>query len=88
MLEERRELAAAMEEQDHVPIQKQWVKNIGKRGGRMEWTSHVDKILIEMLANRAHPSTIQCVILAFAKIIHPTYIVVKELSVVAVISPS
>ena len=53
MLEERREMAAAMEERDHVPIQKQWVKNIGKRGGRMEWTTYIDKLLIEMLANRA-----------------------------------
>ena len=79
MLEERREMVTAMEEQAPVPIHKHSVKNIGKMGGCMEWMPHVDKLLIEMLANRAQPSTIQGVILAFAKIIHPTYQVVKEM---------
>ena len=45
----------------------------------MEWLPHVDKCIIEMLANRTQPSCVQANILVAAKIFHPTYKIVKEL---------
>ena len=45
----------------------------------MEWLPHVDKCIIEMLANRTQPSCVQANILVAAKIFHPTYEIVKEL---------
>ena len=30
-----------------LPIQKKWVKNVGKMGGRMEWLPHVDKLILD-----------------------------------------
>ena len=60
-------------------ISKHWVRNIGKNGGRMEWLPHVDKCILELLANRTQPSCVQANMFVMAKIIHPTYDVVKEL---------
>ena len=46
---------------------KQWVKNKGKKGGHMEWTVQCDKLIIELLANRVPPTSIQASILAMAR---------------------
>jgi hypothetical protein len=46
---------------------KQWVKNKGKKGGHMEWTVQCDKLVIELLANRVPPTSIQASILAMAR---------------------
>ncbi len=35
-------------------IQKVWVKNKEKKGGTMQWLPHVDKLVLEWLANRCH----------------------------------
>ena len=60
-------------------IRKHWVKNIGKKGGTSQWLPHVDKCIIEMLSNRTSPSCVQANILVLARVIHPTFDVVKEL---------
>ena len=39
-----------------LQIKKQWVRNVGSKGGRMEWMPHVDKCIMEMLPNRTQPS--------------------------------
>ena len=54
-----------------LQIRKQWMKNIGKKGGCMTWLPHVDKLVLEMLANRTQPSCVQSNILVVAKVIHP-----------------
>jgi hypothetical protein len=43
---------------------KQWVKNHDKRGGHMEWMVECDKLILELLANRCPPTSIQASILA------------------------
>ena len=46
---------------------KWWVKNKGKKGERMEWTVQCDKLVMELLANRVPPTSIQASILAMAR---------------------
>ena len=53
-----------------------YLNDIGKHA---EWLPHVDKLVIEMLANRTPPSCIQANLYAMAKVIFPNDIVVKEL---------
>ena len=60
-------------------IEKRWVKNKNKKGGYMEWMPHVDKCIVEMLSNRTQPSCIQANMLVMARVIHPTYELVKAL---------
>ena len=55
-----------------LQIKKQWVKNNGGKGGRMEWMPYVDKCIIEMLSNRTQPSCVQANMLVMAKITHPS----------------
>jgi hypothetical protein len=43
---------------------KQWVKNHDKRGGHMKWMVECDRLILEMLANRCPPTSIQASILA------------------------
>ena len=62
-----------------LQIKKHWVRNIGKKGGHMEWLPHVDKCILELLANQTQPSCVQANMLVMANVIHPTYDVVKEL---------
>ena len=45
----------------------------------MTWMPHVDKLILELLANRTQPSCVQSNILVVAKVIHPTWDVIKEL---------
>jgi len=62
-----------------LQIRKQWMRNIGKKGGSMTWMPHVDKLILELLANRTQPSCVQSNILVVTKVIHPTWDVIKEL---------
>ena len=62
-----------------LQIRKQWMKNIGKKGGRMTWMPHVDNLVLEMLANRTQSSYVQSNILVVAKVIHPTWDAIKQL---------
>ena len=62
-----------------LEIKKRWVRNKNKKGGYMQWMPHVDKCIIEMLANRTQPSCVQANILVVCKILHPTREVVKSL---------
>ncbi len=48
-------------------IAKQWVKNIDKKGRHMEWTVQCDKLVIELLANRVPPTSIQASILGMVR---------------------
>ena len=80
----RKEYQAALKEKESMApapleIKKHWVRNVGKKGGHMEWLPHVDKCILELLANRTQPSCVQANMLVMAKVIHPTYDVVKEL---------
>jgi len=76
-----RELAAKMDGMAPAPLQikKRWVKNVGKRGGRMEWELYVDKLVLEMLANHTQSTCVQANILVVANAIRPTYDVIQEL---------
>jgi hypothetical protein len=60
-------------------IAKQWVKNKGKKGGHMEWTIQCDKLIIELLANRVPPTSIQASILAMARSFFHEHDIVREL---------
>ena len=60
-------------------IAKQWVKNKGKKGGHMEWTVQCDKLVIELLANRVPPTSIQASILAMARSFFHEQDIVREL---------
>ena len=60
-------------------IGKRWVKNQDKRGGHMEWTIEVDKLVMELLANRCPPTSIQACILVMARSLSPGHDVVREL---------
>ena len=60
-------------------IKKQWVQNVGKKGGTSQWLPHVDKCIVEMLSNRTSPRCVQRNMLVMARVIHPTLEVVKEL---------
>ena len=75
------EMDATLAEMAPAPLQirKQWVRNIGKKGGSMTWMPHVDKLILELLANRTQPSCVQSNILVVANVIHPTWDVIKEL---------
>jgi uncharacterized membrane protein YkvA (DUF1232 family) len=53
-----------------------YLNGVGKHA---EWMPHVDKLVIEMLANRTPPSCIQANLYAMAKVIFPNDIIVKEL---------
>ena len=63
-----------------LQIKKRWVKIVGKKGGTIQCWPHVDKLVLEMLANRTKPICVQANILVCAKVIHPNWEVVKELS--------
>jgi hypothetical protein len=52
-------------------IGKRWVKNQDKRGGHMEWTVEVDKLVMELLVNRVPPTSIQACILVMARSLSP-----------------
>ena len=58
---------------------KRWVKNKGKKGGRMEWTVQCDKLVMELLANRVPPTSIQASILAMARSFFHGHDIVREL---------
>jgi hypothetical protein len=45
----------------------QWVKNRDKHGGHMEWTVENDKLVLELLASRCPPVSIQASILVMAR---------------------
>ncbi len=45
----------------------------------MEWTTAVEKLILEMLANRTSPSTIQKSILSFCRNILPNLDIAKKL---------
>ena len=48
-------------------------------GGHMEWMSHVEKLILEMLANRTPPTCIQSNIVAFCGHILPGQDIIKEI---------
>jgi hypothetical protein len=48
-------------------------------GKHAEWLPHVDKLIIEMLANRTPPSCIHANLYAMARVMFPDHIIVKEL---------
>ena len=48
-------------------------------GGTCEWLPHVDKLIIEMLANRTPPTCIQANILAMSRVLHSELDIVREL---------
>jgi hypothetical protein len=56
-----------------------FVATIISLGAHAEWVPEVDKLILEMLANRTPPTCIQANIYAMAQVIHPTIDVVKEL---------
>ena len=60
-------------------IAKHWVKNQGKRGGHMEWTVECDKLIMELLATRCPPASVQASILAMAQSFFRGQDVVREL---------
>jgi hypothetical protein len=62
-----------------MTIGKKWVKNQDKRGGRMEWTVEVDKLVMELLVNRVPPTSIQACILVMARSLSPGRDIVREL---------
>ena len=62
-----------------MTIGKRWVKNQDKRGGHMEWTIEVDKLVMELLANQCPPTSIQACILVMARSLIPGHDVVREL---------
>jgi hypothetical protein len=45
-----------------------------------EWLPHVDKLILELLANQTPPSCIQANIFAMSRVIHPEQDIVKDLS--------
>jgi hypothetical protein len=62
-----------------MTIGKRWVKNQNKRGGHMEWTIEVDKLVMELLANQCPPTSIQACILVMARSLYLGRDVVCEL---------
>jgi len=60
-------------------IGKRWVKSQDKRGGHMEWTVELDKLVMELLANRCLLTSIQACILVMARSLSPEHDVVREL---------
>ena len=62
-----------------MTIGKRWVKNQDKRGGHMEWAIEVDKLVMELLANRCPPTSIQACILVMARSLSPGRDIVREL---------
>ncbi len=48
-------------------------------GKHAEWLPYVDKLIIEMLANRTPPTCVQANLYAMAKVIMPNFEVIKEL---------
>jgi hypothetical protein len=48
-------------------------------GGYTEWLPHVDKLILELLANQTPPSCIQAIIFAMSRVIHPEQDIVKDL---------
>ncbi len=60
-------------------IEKLWVKNWDKRGGHMDWTIGVDKLVMEMLANQCPPTSIQACILVMARSLSQGSEIVGEL---------
>ena len=62
-----------------MTIGKRWVKIQDKRGGHMEWTVELDKLVMELLANRCPPTYIQACILVMARSLSPGHDVVREL---------
>jgi len=68
-------------------IGKRWVKSQDKRGGHMEWTVgghmewtvELDKLVMELLANRCLLTSIQACILVMARSLSPEHDVVCEL---------
>ncbi|KAL3779114.1 hypothetical protein ACHAWO_005927 [Cyclotella atomus] len=61
------------------PIAKHYVPNKSSGGKHAEWLPHVDKLIMEMLANRTPPTCIQANIYAMAQAIFPDYDIVKEI---------
>jgi hypothetical protein len=61
------------------PIAKHYVPNKSSGGKHAEWLPHVDKLIMEMLANRTPPTCIQANIYAMAQAIFPDYNIVKEI---------
>ncbi len=59
-------------------IAKQWVKSKDKKWGHMEWTAGCNKLVIELLANRDPPSSIQASILAMARSFFRGHDIVRE----------
>jgi hypothetical protein len=47
--------------------------------GYTEWLPHVDKLILELLANRTPPLCIQANISAMSRVIHPEQDIVKDL---------
>ena len=62
-----------------MTIGKRWVKNQDKRGGHMEWTVEVDKLVMELLVNRVPPTSIQACILVMVRSLSPGRDIVREL---------
>ena len=62
-----------------MTIGKRWIKNQDKRGGHMEWTVEVDKLVIELLVNQVPPTSIQACILVMAKSLSPGRDIVRDL---------
>ena len=60
-------------------FKKHWVKFSGSKRGNMQWKPEVDKLCLEMLANRTPPTCIQSNILAMAKVMSPNVDIVNEL---------
>ena len=48
-------------------------------GGSCEWLPHVDKLILEMLANRTPPMCIQANIFAMSRVLHLEIDIVREL---------
>ena len=48
-------------------------------GGSCEWLPHVDKLILEMLANRTPPTCIQANIFAMSRVLHSEIDIVREL---------
>ena len=60
-------------------VMKRWVKNKDRCGGTCEWLPHIDKLIIEMLANRTPPTCIQANIFAMSRALHSKQDIVREL---------
>jgi hypothetical protein len=60
-------------------IAKQWAKNKDKKGRHMEWMIQCNKLVIELLANRVPPNSIQASILAMVRSFFHGHDIVREL---------